>query len=373
LKVAAPLTNLTKKSHVWAWTGKCQGAFDKLKHLLTEAPLLRTPDESKISRVVTDASDIGLGGVLPQEGHPIAYESRKPNSAEQNYTTTEHEMLAVIHALRVWRCFLEGVYFEFSETDHKCNTFFQSQPNLSRRQARCTEFLQRFGKFKWDYHPGEQNVADALSRRDVATSLQDYISVVKALAVCAAAVLSGMYDRSSKPGQAERLGRNQSCASTLTFDLLSFLLKSLQLESRVLCKKIRQDANRPSKSPGLCVNSQGLVVKDSQVVVPDHCDHLKREIMEAFHDTPFAGHYGIAKTCKAIQKLFFWTSMKQNVARYVTNCVSCARNKARRHAPYGRLQIIPVAEKPWYSVSMDLIIKLPVTARGHDSICVFVD
>jgi hypothetical protein len=95
--------------------------------------------------------------------------------------------------------------------------------------------------------------------------------------------------------------------------------------------------------------------------------------MEAFHDSPFAGQYGIAKTCKAIQKLLFWTSMREDVARCVTNCVSCARNKARRHAPYGRLQTIRVPEKPWYSVSMDLIIKLLVTARGHDSIYVFVD
>jgi hypothetical protein len=193
------------------------------------------------------------------------------------------------------------------------------------------------------------------------------------VAVCATAVLSGMYDRSSKPGQAERLDRDQSCASTLTFDLPSSLLKSLQLKSQVPCKLIRQDANRPSKSPGLCVNSQGLVIKDSQIVVPDHCEHLKRDIMEGFHDTPPAGHYEIAKTCKAIQKLFFWTSMREDVARYITNCVSCARKRARRIVPYGRLQTIPVPEKPWYSVSMDLIIKLPVTARGHDSICVFVD
>jgi hypothetical protein len=127
-------------------------------------------------------------------------------------------MLAVVHALRVWRCYLEGVYFEV-ETDHKCKTFFQSQPNLSRRRARWSEFLQRFGRFKWDYRSGEKNVADASSRRDVqqATSLQDSISVVKALAVCAAIVLSGMYDRSSKPGQAKRLDCDQSCASTLTF------------------------------------------------------------------------------------------------------------------------------------------------------------
>jgi hypothetical protein len=194
LEVVAPLTNLTKKSHVWAWTGKCQDAFEKLKHLLTEAPLLRTPDEPKTYRVVTDASDIGLGGVLLHEGHSIAYESRKPNSADQNYATTEREMLAVVHALRVWHCYPEGVYFEV-ETDHKCNTFFQSQPNLSRRQARWSEFLQRFGKFKWDYCPGEQNVADALSRRDVATSSQDFVSVVKALCDdCASLSLAGTLD-----------------------------------------------------------------------------------------------------------------------------------------------------------------------------------
>jgi hypothetical protein len=101
LEVAAPLTNLTKKSDVWAWTRKCQDAFEKLKHLLTKSPLLRTPDELKTYCVVTDASDIGLGGDLLQEGHSIAYESQKRNSSEQNYTTAEREMLAIVHALRM--------------------------------------------------------------------------------------------------------------------------------------------------------------------------------------------------------------------------------------------------------------------------------
>jgi cytochrome c1 len=136
------------------------------------------------------------------------------------------------------------------------------------------------------------------------------------------------------------------------------------VESQVLCKQIRSDVFRHSKSLGLSVNSQGLVVKGSQVVVPDHCDGLKWDIMEAFHDAPTAGHYGIAETCKAVQKLFFWTSMREDVARYVSNCPSCARNKARRHAPYGRLQTIPVPEKPWHSVSMDLI-NCQATSNGQ--------
>ena len=135
-----PLTNLTKKSVGWDWTGRCQDAFEKLKHSLAEAPLLRTPDEKKPYEVITDASDYGLGAVLLQEGYPIAFESRKLNSAELNYTVTEKEMLAVVHALRVWRCYLEGAQFTVF-TDHVSNTFFQTQPSLSRRQARWSEFI----------------------------------------------------------------------------------------------------------------------------------------------------------------------------------------------------------------------------------------
>jgi hypothetical protein len=142
-EIAVTLTDLTKKSRPWDCTGRCQDAFELLKQKLIEAPLLRTPDEKLPYEVVTDASDLGLGGVLLQEGHPVAFESRKLNSAELNYQTTEKEMLAVVHALRVWRCYLEGPDFTVY-TDHVSNTYFQTQPNLSRRQARWSEFLQRF-------------------------------------------------------------------------------------------------------------------------------------------------------------------------------------------------------------------------------------
>jgi hypothetical protein len=103
-EIAVPLTNLTKKSYPWVWTGRCQDAFELLKQKLTESPLLHTSDESLPYEVVTDASDLGLGGVLLQEGQHVAFESRKLNDAELNYQTTEKELLAVVHALRVWRC-----------------------------------------------------------------------------------------------------------------------------------------------------------------------------------------------------------------------------------------------------------------------------
>jgi hypothetical protein len=81
-----------------------------------------------------DAFDLGLGAVFLQEGYPVAFEFRRLNSAEQNYNVTEKEMPAVVHALCMWRCYLEGADFTVY-TDHVSNTFFQTQPNYSRRSA----------------------------------------------------------------------------------------------------------------------------------------------------------------------------------------------------------------------------------------------
>jgi hypothetical protein len=122
-KIAVPLTNLTRKANARDWTGRCQDAYDLLKQKLIEAPLLRIPDERLPYEVVTGASDVGLGAVLLPEGHPVAFESRKLNLAELNYNVTGEEMLAIVHTLYVWRCYLEGANFTMY-TDHVLNTLF---------------------------------------------------------------------------------------------------------------------------------------------------------------------------------------------------------------------------------------------------------
>jgi hypothetical protein len=229
-EIAVPLTNLTQKANAWDWTGHCQDAFELLKQKLAEAPLLRTPSEKLPYEVVTDASDLGLGAVLLQEGHPVAFESRKLNSAELNYNVTEKEMLAVVHALRVWRCYLKGADFTVY-TDHVSNTYFQTQPNLSKRQARWSEFLQHFGAFKWKYRKGASNVADALSRRDVAGSVWRYVCAARLIVVgSAGAVAAGdqeTYQRISIPSQGESVSGDQGSDEMLTFDLSIPILKRL--------------------------------------------------------------------------------------------------------------------------------------------------
>jgi hypothetical protein len=115
-----------------------------LKQALITAPVLRIPDFSKPFVVVADASGTALGAILLQEDQPVAFESRVLSPAERNYPVGEQELLAVIHALQVWRCYVEGVKFTAVVTDHKPNVFMPTKVALSPRQARWSEFLQRF-------------------------------------------------------------------------------------------------------------------------------------------------------------------------------------------------------------------------------------
>ena len=110
-------------------------AFDGLKEAISTEPVLRLLDLDLPFEVQTDASDRALGGVLVQEGHPVVFESRKLNNAEQRYSTHEKEMTVVVHCLQQWRHYLLGSIFTVV-TDNVANTFFKTQKKLSPRQAR---------------------------------------------------------------------------------------------------------------------------------------------------------------------------------------------------------------------------------------------
>ncbi|XP_054800138.1 uncharacterized protein LOC129304486 [Prosopis cineraria] len=162
--IAAPLTDLLKKNKSWQWSQDCQDAFEKLKQMVVQEPVMSLPDYSKPFEVHTDASDFAIGGVLMQERHPIAYESRKLNDTERHYTVQEKEMFAIIHCLRTWRHYLLGSKFTIM-TDNVATSYFQTQKKLSPKQARWQDFLAEFD-YWLEYKPGKVNVvADALSKK----------------------------------------------------------------------------------------------------------------------------------------------------------------------------------------------------------------
>ncbi len=106
-RIAQPLTFLLRKGVEFTWGSEQQQAFETLKDKLSSSPVLIFPDYSKEFILCTDASDIGLGGILMQERNgkpqPITYASRLCTTAERNYSITERETLSVIYCLEKWR------------------------------------------------------------------------------------------------------------------------------------------------------------------------------------------------------------------------------------------------------------------------------
>ncbi len=123
--ILAPLYKLTeaKGKNQFVWTSDCETAFKHIKGLLAKDAFIRYPDPNKPFHVYTDASDVQLGAVIIQEGKPVAYFSRKLNSAQRNYTTMEKELLSIVTTLQEYRTMLYCVRELYVHTDHKNLTY----------------------------------------------------------------------------------------------------------------------------------------------------------------------------------------------------------------------------------------------------------
>jgi hypothetical protein len=134
-KIAHPITSLQKKETKFEWKLKCEKNFNLLKELLTSVLVLNIVDPNESFVVCTDTCKEGIGGVLMQNGHVIGYESRKLKEHERNYATHDLELVAIFHALRMWRYNLMRKKFEL-RTDHIGLKYLFEQPTLNARKTR---------------------------------------------------------------------------------------------------------------------------------------------------------------------------------------------------------------------------------------------
>ena len=171
-KVAAPLTDLLKKGRAFKWTSDCQEAFEELKQLLVNAPVLATPDMTKPFSLSTDASDRCVGAVLMQEDgigetHPVAYLSKKLNKHQIHYSVVEKETLALITAVEHFAVYLKAAAFPITVyTDHNPLVFLHRMKNANQRLMRWSLMLQEYPLAIQHIKGSENVVADALSRID---------------------------------------------------------------------------------------------------------------------------------------------------------------------------------------------------------------
>jgi hypothetical protein len=116
----------------------------------------------------------------------------------------------------------------------------------------------------------------------------------------------------------------------------------------------------------------GLLSNSDRLYIPPVLE-LRTQVMHANHDYNIFGHLGMDKTDELTSRSFFSPNMQQDVRHYVRSCEQCQRNKPSNRRPGGLLQPIPIPQKRWEQITMDLIVGLPKTARGNSCIAMFVD
>lgn len=346
-RIAGPLTDKLQVSGSLRghWGAPQEAAFIQLKQALVAAPVLHVADPNRPFIIQSDCSGFALGGVLLQEFtgglHPIAFHSRKLNSAERNYSVHEREMLAIVECVKSWSHYIGGTSTTV-HTDHRSLQHFWEQPKLQGRQTRWMECLQQHN-VDIMYIKGETNVvADALSRRP------DHMPAAL-----------GAIGVSSVVGGAESPLRREIVVAAGADPQYQQLVQQVG----------RGELRNHSLADGLVLHTDR---RGSRVVVPAS-DELKGLILAEMHDAPSAGHLGHFKTFERVAALFEWPKMQADVKAYCRSCPACMASKAGTQKPAGLLQPLPVPDQKWQSVAMDFIVRLPVTEASHDALLVVTD
>lgn len=339
--VSAPITDLLKEPKKpstpkvkFVWNCAAEEAFQKLKLALSSAPVLATPNFDLPFIIQTDASDIGLAGVLVQgsgdQERVIAYMSQKFTSAQKKYSTTERECLAVLAAIEHFRPYIEGAHFTVI-TDHASLVWLQNLKNPNGRLGRWILRLQQYN-FKLIHRKGKHNVVpDALSRAMVSEI----------------SILSENFDGDTWYDELkEKIIANPD------------KYPDFRLENNIVLKHCSNNCN-------ICASFSSW-----KVVLPSH---LRSKIIFENHDTPTSSHFGYYKTLKRVQTTYYWPKMTLDIREYIAKCDMCKANKDPTYitrSPMGEAKVI---DTPWQTIAIDFLGPLPRSKKGNTFLYVIID
>jgi hypothetical protein len=321
---------LLKKNVPFVWTEQAEIAFQQLKSALVQAPVLAIPDFSKQFVLETDASDVGFGAVLMQEGHPVAYLSKAVCAKNRSLSTYEKECMAIIMAVEKWRPYLQHKLFVI-KTDHRSLLHLSDQRITTKLQEKALFKLMDL-QFQIVYRSGSTNLAaDALSRCPAPHA-------ILAVSSCHPEWIDRVKQGYTEDAEAQRLFK--------------------------LWNEAGQLPPAYSIKDGL-IRFKGRVWLGSNSLAHNH-------VIQAFHDSGVGGHSGFHATYYRLRQLFSWPKMKEDIMKFIKGCSVCQQAKVEHVSLPGKLQPLPIPTQAWQIITMDFIEGLPKSQR-YDVILVVVD
>lgn len=299
--IAGPLTELLKKNN-FHWDDGAQVAFDDLKQAMTSLPVLGLPNFDLTFDVTTDASAFAVGAVLFQNGHPLAFFSKKLCSRMQLASAYDREMFAITEAVKKWHQYLIGRHFCIY-TDQ------QSLRNLHSRVIQTPaqhKWLTKLLGFDYEiiYTPSRaKHVADALSRSQGKSD-----AILAAISMCQLVLLE----------QLQQFYADHAVGRALISKFIDSAGDMTQFSVQL-----------------------GIIYFRGRIFIPSETN-LRKLLFEEYHASPGGGHSGVKGTLARLAAAFSWPHMAQDIKAWVRECATCQMHKYSTQKPLGLLQPLPI-------------------------------
>ena len=331
--ITAPLRALTRQDSEWKWETEEETALAKLKATLTGDNVMSYYDPSKPTEIIVDASPVGLGGLLVQDGNVVCYASRALSDVESRYSQTEREMLAVVWGVEHFHLYVYGSTFTVI-TDHKpLLGIFKTQnpatPRMDRWKLRLMSYdCQLF------YRPGHDNPADFMSRHPNTSTTDENVAELYANYVCDNAIPKAMT-------------REEVKLETRKDPTLQSLVTAI--ESNSWTDPVVKSFKSVKDELMIC---DGIILRGNRLVLPHS---LRSQAIDLAH----LGHQGIVKTKRLLREKVWFPNIDKMVETKIKTCLPCQVTTQGTSPPPEPMKPTPLPETPWSEVAVDFVGPFP--------------
>lgn len=339
--ITAPLRDLTKNNVNFEWGKNQQESFETLKRDLTSDKVMVYFNATKQTVMIVDASPLGLGALLTQDGKVISYGSRALNDVETRYSQTEREALAVVWGCEHFHLYLFGNQFKII-SDHKPLESIFNNPNskppagIERWRLNFNRTTLQFSINREDYmsrHPCKRSTSE------LSNIAGNYVNYVTENAVPKALTLQKISDETRKDSALQHVIeaiKNEKQMSRARGLFENKVIDTLIRRQNELT--IYQDAND-------CV-----LLVENRIIIPETLQHT---VIQLAHE----GHQGIVRTKQLLREKVWFVNIDKKVKEFCKRCIPCQASVPGKHCEPLKMSLLPT--RPWSEVSMDFCGPFP--------------